>query len=57
MIQLEFGMEDMQALQEQRFDHPHPWVRRKLEAVYLVSGRKRPFFRMKDNVNLQKSDF
>lgn len=37
MIQLEFGMEDMQALQEQRFDHPHPWVRRKLEAVYLKS--------------------
>ena len=37
MIQMEFGLEDMQALQEQRFDHPHPWVRRKLEAVYLKS--------------------
>lgn len=37
MIQLEFPLEDMQALQEQRFDHPHPWVRRKLEAVYLKS--------------------
>jgi transposase len=37
MITMEFTTEDIAALEQQRFTHPHPFVRRKLEAVFLKS--------------------
>jgi transposase len=37
MIQLEFTFEAIDALEEARFTHPHPFVRRKMEAVFLKS--------------------
>lgn len=39
MLKLEFSPEEMAFLQEQRFCHPHPKVRRKLEALYLRSQK------------------
>jgi transposase len=39
MLQLEFSPEDITFLKEQRFSHPHPKVRRKLEALYLRSQK------------------
>jgi len=37
MIQLEFRFEDRAALAEERFEHPHPQVQRKMEALWLKS--------------------
>lgn len=37
MIQLEFRFEDKEALAQERFEHPHPQVQRKLEALWLKS--------------------
>jgi hypothetical protein len=37
MIQLEFRFEDRAALAEERFEHPHPHVQRKMEALWLKS--------------------
>jgi transposase len=37
MLQLEFSFEDIDFLERQRFEHPHPWVQRKLEVLYLKS--------------------
>ena len=37
MIQVEFLFADIEWLERQRFTHPHPWVQRKLEALYLKS--------------------
>lgn len=37
MLKLEFTTEDVKALKEQRFSHPHPRVQKKMEAVYLKS--------------------
>ena len=37
MIQLRFGFEEIETLERERFRHPHPFVRRKLEAVFLKS--------------------
>lgn len=37
MIQLEFAFQDIEFLERQRFEHPHPWVQRKCEALYLKS--------------------
>ena len=37
MIQLEFTFEAIDALEEARFTHPHPFVRRKMEAAFLKS--------------------
>jgi transposase len=37
MIQLEFRLEDRQALARERFEHPHPAVQRKREALWLKS--------------------
>lgn len=39
MLELEFREEDIAFLKEQRFSHPHPKVRRKLEALYLRSQK------------------
>jgi transposase len=35
MIQLDFTQEDCRALARERFEHPHPHVRRKMEALWL----------------------
>lgn len=35
MIQLTFSFEEINALAQERFTHPHPFVRRKMEAVLL----------------------
>ena len=37
MIQLEISDEDRDSLADERFEHPHPRVQRKMEAVYLTS--------------------
>ena len=37
MIQLEFRFEDRAALAAERFEHPHPHVQRKMEALWLKS--------------------
>ena len=37
MIQLEFRFEDKAALAQERFEHPHPHVQRKMEALWLKS--------------------
>ena len=37
MPTLEFTRADIQRLQHERFQHPHPRVQRKMEAVYLTS--------------------
>lgn len=37
MMQLDFTQEDCQALARERFEHPHPHVQRKLEALWLKS--------------------
>ena len=37
MPTLEFSTADIQRLQHERFQHPHPRVQRKMEAVYLTS--------------------
>ncbi len=37
MVQLEFSTAEREALQYWRFHHPHPWVQRKMEAIYLKS--------------------
>ena len=37
MIKVEFTEEGLEALNYERFHHPHPRVRRKMEAVYLKS--------------------
>lgn len=35
MTQMTFGFEEIEALAHGRFNHPHPFVRRKMEAVFL----------------------
>jgi len=37
MIQLEFRFEDKEGLALERFEHPHPHVQRKMEALWLKS--------------------
>ena len=37
MIQMQFSFEQIESLERERFDHPHPFVRRKMEALYLKS--------------------
>lgn len=37
MIRLEFSDADIEALDYERYHHPHPQVQRKMEAVYLKS--------------------
>ncbi|MEK7441329.1 MAG: IS630 family transposase [Chloroflexota bacterium] len=37
MIQMTFSFEEIEALVQERFTHPHPFVRRKMEAVLLKS--------------------
>src|SRR4051794_22993684 len=37
MIDIDFTAEDIDALHHERFHHPHPRVREKMEAVYLKS--------------------
>jgi transposase len=37
MIKLEFSPEEIDALEYERYHHPHPKVQRKMEAVYLKS--------------------
>ena len=37
MIRLQFSEEDKQALNDERYHHPHPRVQRKMEAVWLKS--------------------
>ena len=36
MIRLTIPAEHMEILKQERFHHPHPRVRRKMEAVYLT---------------------
>jgi len=37
MMQMSFRFEEIDALEQERFIHPHPFVRRKLEALFLKS--------------------
>jgi len=37
MIRIEFSQEEVNALEYERYHHPHPRVQRKMEAVYLQS--------------------
>jgi len=37
MIKIEFTEEEMQALNYERYNHPHPRVQRKMEALWLKS--------------------
>jgi transposase len=37
MLQLEFRFEDIEFFERQRFEHPHPWLQRKFEALFLKS--------------------
>jgi len=37
MIRIDFSSEEIDALYEERLHHPHPHVRRKLDALYLKS--------------------
>lgn len=38
MIQMTFSFEEIEALAQERFTHPHPFVRRKMEAVLLKTA-------------------
>jgi transposase len=37
VIQMQFSLEEIERLERERFDHPHAFVRRKMEALYLKS--------------------
>ena len=37
MIRLEFTDEQISELRHERFQHPHPWVQKKMEALLLKS--------------------
>ena len=37
MIQMQFSFEEVETLERERFTDPHPFVRRKMEALYLKS--------------------
>jgi len=37
MINIEFSPEDIDALEYERYHHPHPKVQRKMEALYVKS--------------------
>jgi transposase len=37
MLQLQFRFEDIEFFERQRFEHSHPWLQRKFEALYLKS--------------------
>ena len=39
MIEIEFTEEEMQALNYERYHHPHPQVQRKMEALWLKSQK------------------
>ncbi len=38
MMTIEFSEADIEALDHERFNHPHPKVRRKMEALYLKAN-------------------
>ena len=42
MIQMSFSFEHIEALERERFTHPHPFVRRKMEALFLKSQQLPP---------------
>lgn len=37
MTRLTFSKEDQQALHQERFEHPHPRVQQRMEALWLIS--------------------
>ena len=37
MARLTFSEEEQQALQRERFEHPHPRVQQRLEVLWLIS--------------------
>jgi transposase len=39
MIRIEFSAEEMQALDYERYHHPHPRIQRKMEALWLKSQK------------------
>ena len=41
MVKIEFTEEEMQALNYERYHHPHPRVQRKMEALWLKSQKVR----------------
>ena len=42
MIQMTFSFEEIEALERERFTHVHPFVRRKMEALFLKSQQLPP---------------
>lgn len=42
MNQMSFSFEQIEALERERFTHPHPFVRRKMEALFLKSQQLPP---------------
>ncbi|MBE7474990.1 MAG: helix-turn-helix domain-containing protein [Anaerolineales bacterium] len=42
MITIEFSPADIEALEYERYHHPHPKVQKKMEAVYLKSQDVKP---------------
>lgn len=39
MLKVCFSQEDVDALFRERYSHPHPWVQRRMEALYLKSQK------------------
>jgi len=37
MLQISFTLEERKKLNYQRFNHPHPFVQKKMEVLYLKS--------------------
>jgi transposase len=39
MLQVDFSKVDIEALFRERYQHPHPWVQERMEALYLKSQK------------------
>jgi transposase len=52
-MQLEFSSKECELLEYERYHHPHPWVQRKMEVVWLKSlGKAEPEISQIANVSL-----
>ena len=52
-MQLEFTSKERELLDYERYHHPHPWVQRKMEVVWLKSlGKAEPEISQIANVSL-----
>lgn len=56
MLQISFTSEEREKLNYQRFNHPHPFVQKKMEVLYLKSlGRKLPHELIAEIANISQN--